>query len=57
VDAKKTTVVLVLVSVLFFMLSAPADAAQLVRRTAEFAWNLMNGVGQSMQTFMTSLTQ
>lgn len=54
---RKTVIILTLASVLFFVLSAPADAAQLVRQTARLAWNLMNGAAQSMQTFMTTLTK
>lgn len=50
-------IILALASVLLFMLTAPATAAQLVRQTAELAWGLMNGAAQSMQTFMTTLVK
>lgn len=55
VKAKKVLIILVLASVLFFMFSAPADAAQLVKQTAELAWSLMQTAAQSMQTFVTTL--
>jgi hypothetical protein len=57
VNAKKVLIIVVLASVLFFMFSAPADAAQLVKQTAELAWNLMRRAAQSMQTFVTTLSK
>lgn len=52
---KRDIIILVLASVLFFLFSAPADAARFVRQTAALAWHLMNTGAQSMQTFVTTL--
>lgn len=52
---KKAVIILGLASVLFFLFSAPADAARFVRQTAALAWHLMSTGAQSIQTFVTTL--
>jgi hypothetical protein len=57
VNRKKAVIILIPASALLFVLSAPADAAHLVKQIAALAWNLIHGAAQSMQTFVTTLIQ
>lgn len=52
---KKVIYALLVAFVVFFVFSAPTEAAEIVRQTAEFTWNLLSGAADSMQTFVVTL--
>ena len=56
-NVKKAVIIVVTGFAAFFVFSAPAAAAAMVKETAELAWNLMSDAATSLQTFMTTLIQ
>ncbi|MGH8905887.1 MAG: hypothetical protein ACRD0K_05105 [Egibacteraceae bacterium] len=51
----KIVVIIICVFLVFFMFSAPADAAVMVKETARLAWSLLSGAATALQTFVTEL--
>jgi hypothetical protein len=55
VPVKKVITILGTAFAVFFVFSAPADAAAMVEQTAQLAWGLVSKAANSLQTFVTTL--
>jgi hypothetical protein len=55
VNVKKTVTIVASAFAVFFVFSAPADAATMVKETANLAWNLLTNAAHAMQLFVTTL--
>lgn len=51
----KIVIVVFCVLAVFFLFSAPADAAVMVKETVRLAWNLLSEAAEALQTFVTVL--
>jgi hypothetical protein len=55
VSPVKIVIVVFCVLAVFFLFSAPADAAVMVKETVRLAWNLLSEAAEALQTFVTVL--